>query len=89
VEWGAAVVFGGDLGQAYLGTQGDPWDAHWDMALAALGAMVTIAITFAVNAALRRDFAWELAESVRVKHRKPLGEEALEDMLEDRPNVVG
>jgi putative membrane protein len=89
VEWGAAVVFGGDLGQAYLGTQGDPWDAHWDMALAALGAMVTIGITFAVNAALSRDFAWELAESVRVKQRKPLGEEALEDMLEDRPNVVG
>jgi uncharacterized membrane protein YjdF len=23
VEWGAAEVFGGDLGQAYLGTQGD------------------------------------------------------------------
>ncbi len=40
IEWGAAVVFGGDLGQAYLGTQGDPWDAHRDMALAGLGAIM-------------------------------------------------
>lgn len=43
VEWSAAVVFGGDLGAAYLGTQGDPWDAQRDMALATLGSVVTIA----------------------------------------------
>lgn len=43
VEWAAAVVFGGDLGAAYLGTQGDPWDAQRDMALATLGSLVTIA----------------------------------------------
>lgn len=42
IEWGAALVFGGDLGQAYLGTQGDIWDAQKDMALAALGAAVTV-----------------------------------------------
>jgi putative membrane protein len=40
VEWLAAEVFGGDLGQAYLGTQGDVWDAQKDMALAALGALL-------------------------------------------------
>jgi hypothetical protein len=28
IEWGAAIVFGGDLGAAYLGTQGDEWDAQ-------------------------------------------------------------
>ena len=38
IEWGAAVVFGGDLGVAYVGAQGDPWDAQKDMVLAALGA---------------------------------------------------
>jgi putative membrane protein len=85
IEWGAAVTFGGDLGQSYLGTQGDVWDAHKDMALATLGAVVAIAITFAVNAALRRDFARELAESVRVKHPEPLGEEALDRLLDRRP----
>lgn len=42
VEWGAAEVFGGDLGQAYLGTQGDEWDGQKDSALAALGALVAV-----------------------------------------------
>ena len=42
IEWGAALVFGGDLGQAYLGTQGDIWDAQKDMALAALGTTITV-----------------------------------------------
>lgn len=41
VEWAAAVAFGGDLGQAYLGTQGDPWDAQKDMALAMAGSVVS------------------------------------------------
>ena len=40
IEWIAAVVFGGDLGVAYLGTQGDEWDAQKDMALATGGAVL-------------------------------------------------
>lgn len=40
IEWAAATVFGGDLGVAYLGTQGDPWDAQKDMAMALLGAVL-------------------------------------------------
>lgn len=40
VEWSAASRFGGDLGTAYLGTQGDQWDSQKDMALAALGAVL-------------------------------------------------
>ena len=43
IEWLAAVVFGGDLGEAYLGTQGDIWDAHWDMLLAGLGSALALA----------------------------------------------
>lgn len=51
VEWGAAMVFGGDVGQAYLGTQGDVWDAHKDMALASLGALLALLATGALNRA--------------------------------------
>jgi putative membrane protein len=40
VEWLAAEAFGGDLGVAYLGAQGDPWDAQKDMALATAGALL-------------------------------------------------
>jgi len=76
IEWGAAAAFGGDLGAAYLGTQGDVWDAHKDMALASLGALICMLITAAVNRRMQRDFAQEWAESIRVKRKKPLGEEA-------------
>jgi putative membrane protein len=82
IEWGAAVIFGGDLGQSYLGTQGDVWDAHKDMALASLGALLAMALTLAINRALQRDFAAEWAESVRIKHPEPLGEEAIARMLD-------
>ena len=37
-------LFGGDLGEAYLGTQGDTWDAQKDMALASLGAVLGLAM---------------------------------------------
>lgn len=42
IEAAAAGVFGGDLGMAYLGTQGDVWDAQRDSALAALGATIAL-----------------------------------------------
>lgn len=48
-EWAAAEFFGGDLGMAYLGTQGDVWDAHKDMALATLGALIAILIILLIN----------------------------------------
>jgi putative membrane protein len=44
LEAAAAGVFGGDLGQAYLGTQGDEWDAQRDSALAAVGAAITVTV---------------------------------------------
>ena len=77
IEWGAAEYFGGDLGAAYLGTQGDIWDAHKDMALASLGALIAMSLIAFINGRMQRDFAGEWAESIRVKRRKPLGEEAL------------
>ncbi|HYM35143.1 MAG TPA: DUF2238 domain-containing protein [Steroidobacteraceae bacterium] len=44
VEWLAALVVAPDVGQAYLGTQGDQWDAQKDMALATLGAITTMTL---------------------------------------------
>jgi putative membrane protein len=74
IEWGAAVTVGSELGAAYLGTQGDIWDAHKDMALASLGALISMCITAMVNRRMQRDFAREWAESIRVKHHRPVGE---------------
>lgn len=44
IEWAAAVLFGGDLGAAYLGLQGDVWDAQQDMLLASAGSAVMLAL---------------------------------------------
>ena len=55
VEWGAAIVFGGDLGAAYLGTQGDEWDAQKDMALAALGAVTGLLLASSGRACVPKD----------------------------------
>jgi putative membrane protein len=53
IEWLAVLVFGAELGAAYLGTQGDPWDAHADMALAGLGALIAMMVTFFVERSRR------------------------------------
>lgn len=37
VEWAVAVLWG-DGSVEFLGTQGDPWDAQWDMFTALIGA---------------------------------------------------
>jgi putative membrane protein len=73
IEWVVALVVAGDLGAAYLGTQGDVWDAHKDMALASLGALIAMTVTAIINRRAQRDFANEWAESIRVKRKKPLG----------------
>jgi putative membrane protein len=38
VEWWTAVA-NGSAADAFLGTQGDPWDTQWDMFFALLGAL--------------------------------------------------
>ena len=44
IEWGAAELFGGDLGQAYLGTQGDEWDSQKDSGLVVLGCLISLVL---------------------------------------------
>jgi putative membrane protein len=78
IEWIIADVFG-DVGIAYLGTQGDEWDPIKDMALAWCGACITMAVVLATLLALHgRAFRAELRESLQVRRRTPLGEVELE-----------
>jgi putative membrane protein len=41
IEWRTAVATGG-AADAFLGTQGDPWDTQEDMAMAGIGAIVAL-----------------------------------------------
>jgi len=77
-EWGTAEFFGGDLGIAYLGTQGDIWDAHKDMALASLGAFIAMMITLAINRRIQKSFSNEWDTSLSIKDNRPMGEDEIE-----------
>ena len=42
LEWWTTLVAAADVGQAFLGSQGDVWDAQWDMFLALVGALLAL-----------------------------------------------
>jgi putative membrane protein len=44
LEWWTVLGVAPDVGQAFLGTQGDVWDAQWDMLLALAGALVVLPV---------------------------------------------
>ncbi len=84
VEWGATRLVASDLGMAYLGTQGDVWDAHKDMALATLGAILGMSVVALINSFYQCDFAGEFIDSLRVKDPTPLGEVKLREYRAER-----
>lgn len=62
VEWAAVLVYGGELGKAFLGVQGDEWDSHSDTLCAIAGALSATLIMVAIHGGTRRDFPAEWAE---------------------------
>ena len=44
IEWGYAATAGGESGAAFLGSQGDIWDAQKDMLMDTLGAVIVTAL---------------------------------------------
>ncbi len=46
IEWQYAVIEGGDAGVAFLGSQGDIWDAQKDMLADTLGALSALIIFY-------------------------------------------
>ncbi|TYC89946.1 DUF2238 domain-containing protein [Novosphingobium sp. BW1] len=43
IEFGAAMALGQGA-EAFLGTQGDPWDTQWDMLMCLVGAVCALAL---------------------------------------------
>ena len=59
IEWQYAAIEGGESGAAFLGSQGDIWDAQKDMLADALGAIAAVAF-----------FWWRHRETLRADLRK-------------------
>ena len=85
IEWIAAAVVDPAAGIAFLGTQGDVWDAQKDMLLAGTGAFIAMCITAAINLAFDPNFKHELRASLRIeKGESPLGEQRLLELVKRR-----
>jgi len=80
-EWLVAVTVNPTAGLAYLGSQGDIWDAQKDMGVAGLGALITMILIALVNWRYDANFWPELRESLRVKSQMPLGEVKLRELI--------
>ena len=55
VEWQYAVIDGGEAGAAFLGSQGDEWDAQKDILCDTLGALCAVTTFMIANKRLLRD----------------------------------
>lgn len=49
LEWWTTLLVASDVGVAFLGSQGDVWDAQWDMFLALVGAVIALATLSGVH----------------------------------------
>jgi putative membrane protein len=82
IEWQAAKNVDPAAGLAFLGSQGDIWDAQKDMFMAIIGACIAALVIFLINMIYKKDFWQDMKESFkRPKHDRMLGEEELKRMV--------
>ncbi len=83
IEWITARNVDPVAGLAFLGSQGDIWDAQKDMAMAMIGAALAMLVIFIINWIFDKNHWKDFKESFKVsKGDKPLGEEKLKEYLE-------
>lgn len=80
IEWITARKVDVSAGLAFLGSQGDIWDAQKDMLMAGVGAIIAMTIIFIINSLFKKTHWGEMKESFKIpKGDKPLGEQALKE----------
>lgn len=85
IEWLAAASVDPAAGIAFLGSQGDIWDAQKDMLLATTGAVITMIIIMIINSVVQKDFWKEMKASFKIsRDDSPLGEVKLQEYLKKK-----
>jgi len=75
IEWLVAAGVDPSAGLAFLGAQGDVWDAQKDMVVAGIGAFVAMSLTVLIRWSLDGNLPRELRRSLILdKDDRPLGE---------------
>lgn len=82
IEWLVAGQVDITAGIAFLGAQGDIWDAQKDMAAAFVGAAIALGIVAAINWRYDENFWREIRNSLRIPvDDRPLGEVRLRELM--------
>jgi putative membrane protein len=85
IEWLTALNVDPSAGLAFLGAQGDVWDAQKDMLLAGIGSVIAMIVTGFIRVRYDKNFWMEFVESFKIsKNDSPLGEEAIERLKRKR-----
>lgn len=85
IEWLVAAGVDPSAGLAFLGAQGDLWDAQKDMLVAGIGAAVAMLLAMLVRWVLDGDFPAELRQGLILdKDDRPLGEVEFRRLREAR-----
>src|SRR4030095_5892132 len=85
IEWVAAANIDPAAGLAFLGSQGDVWDAQKDMTLAGTGALLAMIIIALINLCYQPVFWTEMKDSFKIAaDDAPLGEKKLREMRSQR-----
>lgn len=89
IEWIAARNVDPAAGIAFLGSQGDIWDAQKDMLLAITGSIIAMLIVFIINWIFNKKHWKEIRESFHIpKGDTPLGEERLKQYFKEMKKVA-
>lgn len=78
IEWFTVLSVDPSAGLAFLGSQGDIWDAQKDMLLAGIGSIIAMIVTGFIRAKYDKNFWKEFKDSFKIpKNDAPLGEVAI------------
>lgn len=89
IEWLATLVVSPDAGVAFVGAQGDEWDAVKDMACAGVGATITMTTTLLIAWKMNPEFRNEFRSSFDPQTDEPLGEVRMARWAERRKGKPG
>ncbi len=85
IEWWTARNVSPEAGIAFLGAQGDIWDAQKDMLAAGIGALIAMVIILIINAMYNKKLGLELKQSFAIERGDhPLGEEKFHQWLNSK-----
>jgi len=85
IEWIVAAKVDPKSGLAFLGSQGDVWDAQKDMLLAGIGAFLTMLFVALIHLRYDKNFFPDLRQGFRLdKNDQPLGEIGLRKLIAKR-----